>query len=1268
MASLNKNSNGDGWTVVRRRVRHLPQPGVGGLRDPAPPKKRKKWVVKFDHNPRPLPCMALKPVSPARSYICVLMSNVEGAKKKWAPKPPAAKDQPKVVSEPAPEKGLRPNPAYVDSYRNCGDLEKTLNGRAPAVCPETYRLMKRMLDDHEDQRDVCCTVRSLLAFCGTDEEFKFVAEQNWNGMSADECVSMSIRFAKLRDRPLDVRRLNGDAEFIPLAASKGKGKLPVTVCIAHTFVPDDEDDLGAYIAHAMPLFAPHWHAVCKAKCNHSECRAVRIVSRCCGKFEAAAQKMAKKVLQDGSSSSNLPVVVVKPVTAPKADKQVAQVQTVPVAPVTLADVERSVKDLLYDDAVKLEMILRKSFGLPAVCDQHPSVVKAVRPTPGVSVETQTHVPTHWHNEYRPLAQHQLVARRDAPQPITKRGNIATQVISESPCSPPGRWTVEYPPQWLQASLVRRGARPNCFRQFVDVTSGGPNALVLNTACDLVPPSATVMSLVCVSRWGDMCRYVPADRYGHANVGGIPDLCLGPDAILEMDGYRYGFVRDDIHFCCSSLTAYRLVLKSAPQSIAKMFMLPFITRLPYINRGLFTVVESGIAAMDAACRREAKWSMERQTEKDAINASLIAKAQARALQDKEDNTDPEAYSAAVRLLRRQYERLDNVGGTFAWGYCYGCGTRTSGRMAGRVCAKCQKQNSTRLARMVAEGEDVCTTAAPVRYPGLVLKPASHPALKDGVETRAVWGKDVTCAVGYGKKKVKLCSLERALSLGVVEAKGPTLAGTGFSGLTPFVTAAGVRALIEAIMYRVFKKLPDDRVVNAAAFTALARNAYCPQLLAEWLQDAPEPMSVEEWIESMPAIRRRALRRALKAREERGVEHPDFDLITPFVKKELLPDFKPLDFNGTCFTKPKYVARLIQAPNDETHLIAGPWMKPLVRTLKRAWHENNWIFYGSVAPDKLNKWLARIAGCESFFWSDYSSFDATFSSETWAMLEGFYHHIYPNAPLEFRRVLDIWRTPKGKALVRKQNATVRYQAQVCNCSGRDDTALANALFNGLALSTSFAAALAGKNVEDVTPADLEHASSLCMISVVGDDSLVGCHFDVARYAEAIVAGLKQFGLVVKAEFSYELHDVTFLGMMPYRVAARTYEWGPTIGRRLYKMLWMREYRSPAPWVRGVAQAMCKFANVPILSDLARKVDELLHGHNVTPVTSDQDRPWTCTPTSSTPWSETTLDWLCARYRGLTKAMIRQDLATISRVTRLPCVLRLESLRVMCAQDDL
>lgn len=442
-----------------------------------------------------------------------------------------------------------------------------------------------------------------------------------------------------------------------------------------------------------------------------------------------------------------------------------------------------------------------------------------------------------------------------------------------------------------------------------------------------------------------------------------------------------------------------------------------------------------------------------------------------------------------------------------------------------------------------------------------------------------------------------------------------------------------------------------------------------LLGSFLE-AADPMDIKEWLYSLNRTgRRKQLIKAWKELVDRGQYHSKFELIQAFVKSELLPLFKGTEC-GPDIEAARYVARLIQAPHDETHLVAGPYLKPLISRLKEKWHWDNWIFYASVAPDKLNKWLHKHCAATSWFWSDYSAFDATWTSNAWDMVESIYKKIYPDADPDFWRVLSIWRQPHGKMRSRKEDIKIEYWADVCNASGRDDTALANALFNGLALALAISAALCNKAPSAVNAADLAVASELVAIAIVGDDSLCACSFDATVYQSQIVKNLESFGLQVAAETSHSLVDVTFLGMMPYMVNGSFY-WGPTLGRRMYKAFWQREPIGNLPaWTRGVAQQLMLFRNVPILYELAQRVDSLLAGQKVTRVQFDENRPWTAIAEEMPQWDSQTVDWLCARYRkqGLTRQDVFRDLKVIRSIRRLPAVVHLTTLDIAVSTDDL
>jgi hypothetical protein len=637
-----------------------------------------------------------------------------------------------------------------------------------------------------------------------------------------------------------------------------------------------------------------------------------------------------------------------------------------------------------------------------------------------------------------------------------------------------------------------------------------------------------------------------------------------------------------------------------------------------------------------------------------------------------------YKRYLRQQRSRYPASRQVAGRYGWGYCYSCGAERPGRFRGRMCPSCTFKKPAGLAYLVSEGMEVCSDVAPVVYPGVVNTSTRHPPLKSGVMTTAT---EKCVSVRFSRSKVN--ELKRALELQPVERVGPRLGGVGIDGAIPFVSSVGVRPLAEAVCYRIFKQIA--REVEAGSFEActVLSEILLRSEAGSFLEQG-EPMTIHEWLRSLKvASRRKILTQVAKEMLDRGHTHHDVGYIQAFVKSELLPYFGqgPL---GPDYTSVRYVARLIQAPHDETHVIAGPYLKPLVDRLKKIWNHDNWLFYASVCPKKLDQWLARVRHATSWYWSDYSAFDATYSPEAWKMLEGFYKIIYPEAAIEFHRVLDIWRQPRGKCKVRADDAVLEYEADVCNASGRDDTGLANALLNGLVLGCSFAAALAGKPVSELHYQDVLRVQSLVDIAIVGDDSLVACAFDVMPYMSAIEVNIKSFGLIVKANGSHWIGDVTFLGMMPYSVGGSLH-WGPTIGRRIFKAFWQREPIGNLPaWTRGVAKQLMLYRNVPILYDLAVQVDKLLSAHAVTPLSGqcEEEAKWSMSPlySSYSVWSmieeeqpqytQETLEWVCARYAkaGLTLECIHHDLGVIKTISRLPAMVRLQTATACLEMDEL
>lgn len=852
---------------------------------------------------------------------------------------------------------------------------------------------------------------------------------------------------------------------------------------------------------------------------------------------------------------------------------------------------------------------------------------------------------------------------------------------------------------------------------------------LEFSCDdwierwVIPPSLCTATIKMVREWGTRCLYSePKQGNGirFVRAGVMTDGCHSDEyfqegSLIKMRGVIYEAVAERWRVC-GEVHKYLRLQRISSGSLRSCFGVWRFT-----GNATLLSFDPRVRSLAEKELQSCKWQAEAKTQKDIIATGFVNIVRADQVSKKQP-LDPDRIVPALRVLAKSFEKPRDVAGPFTWGACYsGCGAERPGKFKGRLCPECSQKNTT-LGSWSAAGFDICNSLNFVRYPGVINLRKKHPQLKDGAKTWATYGEQV----GVYDKSGQLVPLDDVMRFSLRSAPGARLGGIGLDGYRPFSTAVGPRPLLEAILYRVFKDLGDRRVDKNAFATA---NGLVDQLLPGMLKRTVD-LGVDEftrmlnWAQGMKnARRRRALLKELFQYRESGYEVPrDWDKIKPFVKTEHLPelsvvhdwvrgdeavggvDYRALedtadDIPGLTSEQEenedpdddssdsdsddsapgpssgvKYVARLIQAPSDYSHLVAGPILKPMIGMVKDDWDADNWIFYASVDPHKLDHWLDRVKNARSWFWSDYSAFDATYSPEAWDLLEGIYARVCPDAPRSFWDVLEKWRKPKGDVPLRSTGPLgwrLRYQAGTCNCSGRDDTALANALLNGIVLSLSFAAALAGVDITMVTAEHIERAKDLVNIAIVGDDSLVACEFNVELYRSQVEANIKRFGLIAKVCSSDHLYDVTFLGQMPYPVGKNEYQWGPTLGRRLYKAFWQLEADGGLPaWTRGVAQQLSLFRNVPILLHMAEQVDWLLAGHSVTKQVIDPNRVWAARTSATKKYSSDVFDWLASRYEpvGVTATMIREDIRKIRSVVRLPAIIRLDSVSRMLAQDDL
>lgn len=416
----------------------------------------------------------------------------------------------------------------------------------------------------------------------------------------------------------------------------------------------------------------------------------------------------------------------------------------------------------------------------------------------------------------------------------------------------------------------------------------------------------------------------------------------------------------------------------------------------------------------------------------------------------------------------------------------------------------------------------------------------------------------------------------------------LAGLAVVCCAPLVSTSCEYNAAKAALFRVFTA-PKYRP-EAQIFQLFDRHR-------EWLlpgfTEPIEAMSVDDWIASMPSRRRTALRRAAINVRKFGWREA-WLRFKAFVKSEKLPGFD-VDDNPLADPKVKVemMDRLIQGPADEAHVLMGPLIKPLTLRLKQIWNYQNHIYYAATSVDKLNDWFRRAwrPGTMAVM-ADYSKFDNSHSDQSWDWIENLYREIglTSSSPV-IPRILAAWRRPKG--YMSGQGWALRYFAETMNASGRDDTALSNALLNGNAMFLSLVASCLNKSVWDVQSEDLAWGVQNVRLAVCGDDTLAFVPQVCAAgegFRTALSKSIASFGFCAEAEklkISSEPFDFVFLGMRPYPVGD---EWffGKTIGRALYKMGWKLDpvCEDMAAWFAGECVAtLSTQRHVPIISDVAK-----------------------------------------------------------------------------------
>lgn len=505
----------------------------------------------------------------------------------------------------------------------------------------------------------------------------------------------------------------------------------------------------------------------------------------------------------------------------------------------------------------------------------------------------------------------------------------------------------------------------------------------------------------------------------------------------------------------------------------------------------------------------------------------------------------------------------------------------------------------------------------------------------------------------------------------------LAGIGCSGATPMVSALTSYNQAKALLGRMFR-LPAQREWGRGPKPGV-------WLVAERLADnilqlgVRERMPDEDWLKSMPARRQRPLRRGMTRYRAEGYQ-AQFEQFKCFVKTELLPGFG----KGDCeLTELKgMLDRNICGPEEEAHCIMGPEIKPVMYQLKQAWDWQSAVFYGSCKPADLTKFLQErlVAGQKLYFWCDFSMFDNTHSRESWAFMASLYRKVGIVDP-DFWRMFEAWHEPKGRV------GPFKFKGRTMNASGRDDTALANGVLNGVAMFMSLTAAWFKVGLFELTPEMLQEMKGIVDLSVCGDDSIGAlpalAEEEAAEFFKRVEQCIQEFGFEAKLNYSRCLYDAVYLGCRPYPVGGRWW-WGKTIGRATYKLGWvlLEPGRDLMAHITGIADMHCiTSTHVPVLYDLAKQICMLREHCKRTPVVPDVDKPWVWTDVSGVEYDDSTIAAVAEMYStvptpgnptvercGVCPDDVRDLIRTIRNIRALPCVLDHWLWKRMVLVDDL
>jgi hypothetical protein len=483
----------------------------------------------------------------------------------------------------------------------------------------------------------------------------------------------------------------------------------------------------------------------------------------------------------------------------------------------------------------------------------------------------------------------------------------------------------------------------------------------------------------------------------------------------------------------------------------------------------------------------------------------------------------------------------------------------------------------------------------------------------------------------------------------------LVAAAITGATPVVSNRDCYNGAKGLFSRAFREVPNKP--QAPSYQAIRdfEDVFLPGFY-----DSPiEVWEKIQWIETMPPGRKRKLRTALVELLEATEFKRRWKVFGAFIKAEKLCGFVQ-DPELGLIPLGEMIDRIIQGPHDVTHLIAGPGLKPTTQRLKSIWNKDFPIFYAAVSAQKLNSWFnSRYLPGMWALLGDYEMFDGSHNDMSWDFIESQYRRLGLYDIPWFAEVMEAWRRPVGTMNGGKgpESWSIRYRAYTMNASGRDDTAFANAMMNGMCYALSLIGAINGVAVANLTRAQVEATFPSLHISIMGDDSLV--LLEDRHMSPAFVALLQDniasFGFRLKFEASTNPFDFVYLGMRPYPAHGQWW-FARTPGRALFKWGWKLDLDNkdgPAT-MTGDAFATSKIdAVVPILSDVADTYLLSRKGCKSTVLVCDPDKPWRCGDPDVPHYTEQTLQYFSQGY-GFSVSELKDCIDYVRRSNVYPCIL--------------